>query len=813
MQGLRGTVVPHNFRHRQACTASSVRRPLPLTCSSSNIPHRLLQPSARPPLQCKLVARAAKEPSPASDEPGEGDGEDIDVEAAFHQLLEEGLGDLHDEGEGEADQGEAEMPPDDENSTFEGAEAIADELEKSRRPGYTEEQWREGLEASGIDRNSMTEQPEFEGEDEQEELDAESSPYDEGAHAKYPRPPPRPHFMHVLFGKAAYYEEATRLQTEHEDVVVYGIQADPTLVLEGDLFCCIPSDDCPDSEEALQSVYDAIQSGAAALLLPSELQAFPDLLQIIPEEIAVVWVPAVEEVAARLAVSFFDAPSRDLLMVAVSGTRGKSTTSWLIRGILEEMEQVAGMMGSIEWSLAEDRLDSDGDLWEPSEEDPAKDRECSAPFKLTPYAGKYSVPSPGPELSLSTQKVLGGMKDRGATCCIFEVTPSSDEHHLNQAIWVDVNVVVHTTLAPPGGMGKSSLPMTTAQKEELEGAVEAAVAPFERLMDPDSQAAIINLDDPAVTLVIKAAQGVPHITYAIENQDAAVWAESFKFDIWESEIIVRTPLGRLQVISPLLGRHNVYNILAAVATGLALKVPLVSIVAGIESVEIIPGRCEVIDEGQDFSVIVDSADTPEALEAMLSALKGPANRIITVLGCRGEEDRSMRPRIAEVAHNYSDLLIFTNDSPCREPPEQIIQDMVAGLPEQLINRYSGYVYFPFQDQGHVPLWFEPYLQKAQRTTRRHVMEDRFSAIRAAIGTAQPGDVVLIAGRGHNDYMEYEDGEGGTRRGWFDDRVEARAALSKLAYLNQLTKLSRRELPWGSALSEMDTVVEVEAPPS
>jgi UDP-N-acetylmuramoyl-L-alanyl-D-glutamate--2,6-diaminopimelate ligase len=284
---------------------------------------------------------------------------------------------------------------------------------------------------------------------------------------------------------------------------------------------------------------------------------------------------------------------------------------------------------------------------------------------------------------------------------------------------------------------------------------------------------------------------------------ADVVAETASFSIWESEVVIRTPLGKLQVISPLLGKHNVYNILAAVATGIALKVPLTKIVAGIEAVEVVPGRCEIVDNGQDFSVIVDEADTPEALELMLSSLKGNAKSIFTILGARGEEDRSDRARLAQVAHALSDFVIFTNDSPRREDPSQIMQDLVSGLPDEIINKYSGYVYFPFQDQGNVPLWFEPYLQRAQRDCKRYVMEDRFSAIRSAIGTASPGDVVVIAGRGHKDYMEYWDGDSedaGIVKGWFDDRVEARSALLKLSVLKQLDgKLDRKTLPWGDAI--------------
>lgn len=147
---------------------------------------------------------------------------------------------------------------------------------------------------------------------------------------------------------------------------------------------------------------------------------------------------------------------------------------------------------------------------------------------------------------------------------------------------------------------------------------------------------------------------------------------------------------------------------------------------------------------------------------MLQSLKtvDGVRDILTVFGCRGNENPSMRSAMAAAAHQHSSLVIITNDSPRTEPPEDIVKDIVAGFPDDMINLFAGHVYFPFQDQAHAPLWFEPYLQHAQRFTRRHIMEDRFSAIRAAIGTAQPNDIVLIAGRGHKDCMEYGDEEVG-----------------------------------------------------
>ncbi|KAJ9528971.1 hypothetical protein QJQ45_000528 [Haematococcus lacustris] len=442
------------------------------------------------------------------------------------------------------------------------------------------------------------------------------------------------------------------------------------------------------------------------------------------------------------------------------------------------------MVGSIEYAIAEDRLDIDGQLWEAKEADPTEGRECSAPFRMTPWAGKYHVP-PTPPNGVVLQKVLAGMNDRGVGLLVLEVDAAAAARGTYD--WVRPNVAVHTWLpAPPQGIAATAEAM-----QAYEALKDAALLPFRELEDVNTQLAIVNLDDPLSPELLELSKLVVSVTYAIDNTEADVVAESMKSDIWENEVIVRTPLGRLQIITPLLGKHNTYNILAAVATGIALELPLKSIVAGIEAVEVVPGRCEVIDEGQNFSVIVDRADNPKALEAMLTALKGSAENILTVVGCRGDEDSSQRPYMADTAHHLSDLVIFTNDSPRTEPPEAIVQD-----------------------QGHVPLWFEPYLQKAQRTTKRYVMEDRFSAIRAAIGSAGPGDVVLIAGRGHQDFMEYGTEEvGGAHskdtvvRAWFDDRAEARSALSKLAYLNQLTKLKRTHLPWGNALDEMDTLFD------
>eukprot|EP00798_Chlamydomonas_sp_ICE-L_P010600 gene10600-12266_t len=149
------------------------------------------------------------------------------------------------------------------------------------------------------------------------------------------------------------------------------------------------------------------------------------------------------------------------------------------------------------------------------------------------------------------------------------------------------------------------------------------------------------------------------------------------------------------------------------------------------------------------------------------------------------------------------MVIITNDSPRLESPSVIVEEINSGLPESIRTEIVGYAYNPLQDQGNCPLWFEPHLQDAQQKYSWHVMEDRFSAIRAAIGTAVENDVVIILGRGHKDFMEYGDEDGEIVRGWFDDRAEVRHALRRLKKLNKAPRIDRSVLPWGEALAEAE----------
>lgn len=658
----------------------------------------------------------------------------------------------------------------------------------------------------------------------------------EGPSAPALQEPPEPiaWYLPDLLAKAAYFSLAHQVDREFHDVVIHGMVDDYTQVQEGYMYFC----ETPEEGFDMRALAQAAVANGAAAIITDDAQIGDQM----PGELPVLWVPDVPEFATRLAVAWHNAPSANMHMVGVLGCRGTAVVSWLIRGVLEEAGQLTGLMGSIEYAVAEERLDSMGEIWRPDEdqeEEEAKIREMEAaeavlaarsrftgsgssgkgklgaaaeaeeverarqevltrplgntPFHYTPYGVRYRVPETTPE-GLTCQKVLAGMKDRGATAAVMEVSLQAlSDDRLD---WVDFDVLVYTS---------TSDEVLDDTFEDVTDYDEALENQLTRLTSSISQRMVLNADDPRADAIREMVGGAQVVTYsARDGAGADVWAETVKLSLWETELLVTTPVGRLQIISPLIGRPAVHHILAAIATGVAMDIPLQAIVAGIESVEVVPGRMEVIDEGQPFPVVVDAADRPEALGVALDALREcGARRIITVMGCPGANgDYTGRARITEVAHAKSDVIIFTNDSPFNEPPEYIIDDMISGLPDDIINMFPELAYFPFQDQTRVPLWFEPYLHHAQLKTQRHVVEDRFSAIRGAIGMAEPRDVVLIAGRGHVDHVDFPGEEKDSiARGWFDDRVEARNALASLALL--YSGVDRAKTPWGDPLPDYE----------
>lgn len=201
------------------------------------------------------------------------------------------------------------------------------------------------------------------------------------------------------------------------------------------------------------------------------------------------------------------------------------------------------------------------------------------------------------------------MAHRGAIVCVIECPLYALVH--DQLDSVDFDVLVHTNL--------QSDPQDTAEQFQLLKTI--STLPFGRMDTPEGQRAIINIDDPHAQAFIDQSSEVPVVTYAFNRPEADVATESVKFSAWESEIVIRTPIGKMQIITPLIGRHHVYNILAAVATAVSMDIDLATIVEGIESLDYVPGRCEVVDKGQDFSVVVDNASNPSRLTSLIADLR------------------------------------------------------------------------------------------------------------------------------------------------------------------------------------------------
>ncbi|HET8645580.1 MAG TPA: UDP-N-acetylmuramoyl-L-alanyl-D-glutamate--2,6-diaminopimelate ligase, partial [Vicinamibacteria bacterium] len=256
--------------------------------------------------------------------------------------------------------------------------------------------------------------------------------------------------------------------------------------------------------------------------------------------------------------------------------------------------------------------------------------------------------------------------------------------------------------------------------------------------------AVINADDDRAPALRAAARGAV-IAYSLRQDSGAdLTAREISLSLEGTRFRVRTPLGELDVHTPLIGRYNVANILAALGACLALELPPEKALAGIASLAGVPGRLEPVQAGQDYAVVVDYAHTDDALRNLLETVRelGP-RRILTVFGCGGDRDRTKRPLMGAVAARLSDVVVVTSDNPRSEPPEAIIEEILSGM--------------------------------GRAGDKVKVVVDRREAIARAIEMAAAGDAVVIAGKGHEAYQVLRD-----RTVPFDDRQVARSAIARLA---------------------------------
>lgn len=406
-----------------------------------------------------------------------------------------------------------------------------------------------------------------------------------------------------------------------------------------------------------------------------------------------VLVPDTREALAQLASAYHGFPSRDLTIVGITGTNGKTTTSYLVDALLRAAGHTTGVIGTIQYRIGE----------------------ASRPAgQTTPEA-------------LELQALLAEMRDAGVTACSMEI--SSHALELRRAEGIRFRVGVFTNL--------------TQDHLDFHGTMaryQAAKARLFAMLPPDGWA-VLNADDPAAQAMAEATRARV-LTYGLEPS-AQVRAGRWDSSLRGITMEVVTPAGEMRMRSPLIGAHNVSNLLAAAGVGLALGLAPVAIGGGLSRVQAVPGRFERVEAGQPFLLIIDYAHTPDALERVLdTARKLTAGRLGVVFGCGGDRDRGKRPRMGAIAARLADFAWITSDNPRSEDPESIIQEVVEG--------------------AHAV---------AHARERLVTIPDRKEAIRAALRWARAGDTVLIAGKGHETTQIV-----GGRVFPFDDREVARTLL-------------------------------------
>jgi UDP-N-acetylmuramoyl-L-alanyl-D-glutamate--2,6-diaminopimelate ligase len=481
--------------------------------------------------------------------------------------------------------------------------------------------------------------------------------------------------------------DGAELLAQSGDPGVSGVEYDSRRVKPGCVFVAMLGE----TSDGNRFIDAAIKAGAVAVVTDSSGEK--------PRE-GVAWavVPQGRRALARLSENFYKRPAERIAITGITGTNGKSTTAFLIESILTAAGRKSALIGTIEYHVA----------------------------------GKvYPAPHTTPE-ALELARIFSEALGLGATDAVMEV--SSHALAQERVFGVPFDVAVFTNLTRDHLDYHKTMDEYFAAKRVL----------FEGCGTDAPRAAVINLDDEygAKLAGFSRKRSAVVLNYGWERGD--FHAENVDINPRGTRFDMVTPQEKIPVFSPLIGRVNVYNILAAAGASYARGCGSQAIARGVESLTHVPGRFERVDCGQPFTVVVDYAHTDDALRNLTAlarefVARGGTARVLTVFGCGGDRDRAKRPLMGEAAGRGSDFVVLTSDNPRSEDPRAIINDAVVGL---------------------------------QKTGVKYTVEvDRRKAIALAIAEARPGDIVLLAGKGHEKVQV-------TREGSlpFDDVAVAREAL-------------------------------------
>lgn len=495
------------------------------------------------------------------------------------------------------------------------------------------------------------------------------------------------------------------------DQNVNGLTYDSRRVGKGLVFFAIPGE----KVDGHDYIAEAVARGAAAVVMVREGA---------PKGATFIRVKDVRRAMGLWSAHFFGRPSDRAKLVGVTGTNGKTTVSYLIDSMLSEAGLEPGVIGTVNYRY-----------------------------------GKREIPShhTTPE-SVDLQSLLADMVRAGVKSVVMEVS----SHALSQerVRGLEFDVAVFTNLS------RDHLDYH-ADMEDYFAAKSKLFTDHLRYSTKPKKAAVIYGNDPRGQRLIDS----------VRHDAMEVWSygEEDRWDIHPCDVKsdVSGQHGKLQVkdrqiefSSPLIGAANLQNIMGAVGTGLALGLPLDAVLSGIQKLNSVPGRLEKVENPLGVAVLVDYAHTPDALEKVLAAVR-PLTRgkVVTVFGCGGDRDRGKRPLMGEIAARLSDWVVVTSDNPRTENALTILADVEAGVQKLGLRKFSA-----FDNEDPKPA------ANLQRERKRGytVEPDRRAAIRTALRAARRGDLVLIAGKGHEDYQIL-----GQQRIHFDDREVAREEASRI----------------------------------
>jgi UDP-N-acetylmuramoyl-L-alanyl-D-glutamate--2,6-diaminopimelate ligase len=481
-----------------------------------------------------------------------------------------------------------------------------------------------------------------------------------------------------------------------KDVKINGIAYDSRKISEGYLFVAIKGH-ALDGHAFLD---EAVKRGAVAVV--------GENFENFSAGVTRVKVPDSRVALARLSTQFYGDPCRDIELIGITGTNGKTTTTYLIESILNAAGASPGVIGTI-----------------------------NSRFKGVEHPSSVTTPE-----SLDLMASIRAMADGGATHLIMEVSSHALDQGRTGTCPYSVGVFTNLT--------RDHLDYHRTMEEYL----EAKSLLFRGLIKDRhgrKGTAVINMDDPKGE-VLRSMTMNRVLTYGLAG-DWDITAKNVTTERSGLNAVIKTPEGDAPVASSLIGKVNLYNILAAVSVAVALDIGLDSIARGIKDLKCVPGRLEPVKNKRGLTILVDYAHTPDALIKAQTTLKPlTKGRLITVFGCGGDRDRGKRPEMGIAAGEISDVVFITSDNPRTEDPDSIIEQIEEGIKRTRLTRLEWTNGLEVQGPGYF------------------IEADRHKAIEKAISTAKLDDIILIAGKGHEDYQIV-----GKEKRYFDDRYEAAMA--------------------------------------